>query len=441
MAIAWAGQSAGALAQAYQSGSVSELAILFPPQDMALGAGELVWAKDVRAPAGVHDGVPSELRLRFSDISLMGNLPFRIEIADATGKVHDVLGRERLSKSEAVWTKLVPGDFASVRVRGAGASSALRFTIDKMAFTVESVALESIFGQNELEDIATYNGPLKSVVDNVEGGVARLSFIRNAAMDKCSAFRVATDLILTNSHCIADETACASAVAQFGYRKTPSGAIEFGEQVRCTDVVAVDPGELDVALLRVSPAPGDKWAITQLLGDEPAENVALFVIQHPGGEPKKISAVECHLQATAATSDSSPSFAHTCDTKRGSSGSPVFDTTGTVVGQHRAGHSIDGLVTRPSIGTKGKALFNWLQVQMAMEASDPLSRENTEPQPSEDPDANNNTLLDEMRKSAVPLPLPTVSGEPPKANDDTSDVETPSVEEPGSAGEPPATAE
>jgi hypothetical protein len=91
---------------------------------------------------------------------------------------------------------------------------------------------------------------------------------------------------------------------------------------------------------------------------------ALVIVQHPSGEPKQASIADCQLSGpdrvpvppggtcvygnlpgvnrVGVTPGDKTDFGHLCDTKGGSSGSPVADwDTGLVVGLHHFGF-LDG---------------------------------------------------------------------------------------------------
>lgn len=96
--------------------------------------------------------------------------------------------------------------------------------------------------------------------------------------------------------------------------------------------------ELDYAVLVFGGNPAAVWGKLALSGSDPALASAIYVIQHPAGEAKKISKKHCAVGAVPVDGrGSGTDFAHTCDTAGGSSGSPVFNDAGEVVGLHHYG--------------------------------------------------------------------------------------------------------
>ncbi|MCB1386295.1 MAG: trypsin-like peptidase domain-containing protein [Nitratireductor sp.] len=431
-AMAFAG---GAAAQPFRGGAVSELEIVFPPPGIALApedagdpaAGDLatdalVWAKTIRSPVSQGTEAPAQVRLRLSAIALPPGDGFRIEIADLRGRVYDTLDRPLLEGGGPVWTLGVPGTAASLRVRGGDAVEGLRFTIDRIAFPFDGKALESVFGQNDLMDIKDYTGIHLAAVQGVETSVARIDFVTALGGDVCTGFRIGADLVQTSSHCIADGVTCATASILFGYKKNAFNGIERGQQVRCVEVVAVDGAAgADTALLRVSPVPEAGYAVAALRGDDPVGDEPLFMVEHPGGEPKKLSIIDCHRLDTALTAQSADTFGHTCDTKGGASGAPIFDVAGLVVGQHRAGHDNPDITDQPNIATKGSRLV--------LAGGDPPA----EPAMGIEPDPDQPPPGEAPIGTARPLPLPTAPPDVGRGTDVQAD-QGPSVSSPGSSG-------
>jgi S1-C subfamily serine protease len=106
---------------------------------------------------------------------------------------------------------------------------------------------------------------------------------------------------------------------------------------------------MDFAVLRVAPTRGgtgdDIGAIGAMIGSDPVEGQVGFVIHHPLCKPKKATVTGCKVDKVKVPGWSMPDgsavadsdFYHTCDTDTGSSGAPVFDATGKVIGLHHLG--------------------------------------------------------------------------------------------------------
>lgn len=160
-------------------------------------------------------------------------------------------------------------------------------------------------------------------------------------------------LLLTNYHCGANDPGlssdyfwtnevCQSSVVDFSW-DGDGKALEF----QCEKVLKAVP-ELDAALLRLvpltsrtlpTPASIDARGIASL--DELEQ---LFVIHHPKCSSKKISdgcSVVASSESNSRSTTGGSVFAHQCDTEAGSSGAPVLNVYGQVVGLHHMGFQRD----------------------------------------------------------------------------------------------------
>lgn len=403
-----------AIAEPHAIGQMNKVDVKFAPQNTDLTFTDLVWSRTIDPHAETH-----EIRVRFSDLSLPEGSDFQIEIADQSGRVHDVLQHENLDGRSEVWSLIVPGNIASVRVRGRDATNGLAFRIDRVLFPFNMVAPEAFFGPGQLQDVALYNGDHSDVVKHVESSVAKIDYVVDDQGDTCTAFRIAQDLIQTSAHCVSTEEICATTTVRFGFKKSAFGAVDLGEQMRCAELIAEENSDgADTAILRIVPKPEERFAIVEFREHDPLKDEELFIIQHPGGEAKKVSIVECAVFNNDVTAAHPHAFGHSCDTKAGSSGAPVFALDGRVVGQQRAGHRNPDVTDQPNLATFGSLLA----ILNAAPNRGPIAAtQNTKGAP----------LPLEEFQAAQPLPLPVSKDHRQEIEDLTGDV---SIGEPGSPG-------
>lgn len=415
-----------ATAQSFRDGVVGRMSFHFPPDGMVLTGDDLIWAHTFHTPVISGSHAPPFLRLQLSDITLPVGSAFRIEISDASGKLIETLDRTLLSVDAPLWTLAVPGNSVGVAVYGPDARQGFAFTVSGIAFGLASKALESIYGESDLIDVSSYDGPLNEVLLNVHSSVAKLFTTHEGASVKCTGFRIGIDRVLTSGHCVSDVSKCRGTAIMFGYEKAGFGGIQVGQQVRCVAVIALaGEADEDIAILQVAPALADDWSVVSLSGQSPVDGEQLFIVQHPGGEPKKLSAVDCRLLENNATRADPYAFGHSCDTKGGSSGAPIFNAAGLVVGQQRAGYQSENVTDQPNKGTHGTVLTEWVAAQLAEVGNPPLGTES-------DADPYPETTVT-IPTDAVPLPLP-VAPDDVATGDEVQNSSQPEVQSDGSTG-------
>ncbi|AKL69181.1 MULTISPECIES: trypsin-like peptidase domain-containing protein [Streptomyces] len=160
---------------------------------------------------------------------------------------------------------------------------------------------------------------------------------------------IAPGLLVTNHHVVNARTRSATeltAVAPDDLRLQARGSrsrFDYGadetetEEVTASELVAWDEG-LDYAILRLSDQlarPALRVATVPLTVDR-EEPVAVNIIQHPGGLPKRVA-----LRNNLVYETDGDDVRYFTDTRGGSSGSPVFTDDWKVVALHRGTRRVE----------------------------------------------------------------------------------------------------
>jgi V8-like Glu-specific endopeptidase len=149
-----------------------------------------------------------------------------------------------------------------------------------------------------------------------------------------TAFRIGERHLLTNHHVLYDhdhgDRKIKSAQAWFNYETDEAGKLRPIQQIDCAADSVVGEKTEDWALIQTTAPIPDEFPVLPIIGAElPAVDDRVCIIQHPGGQPKKIA-----LQHNLIRSVDDSKIQYWTDTDLGSSGSPVFDENWKVVALH-----------------------------------------------------------------------------------------------------------
>jgi V8-like Glu-specific endopeptidase len=297
------------------------------------------------------------LRLFFSEITSPPSARYTVVIRGADEKAMARYPAEQFSHTSSFYTDVLFTDTVKVQVEGIPPLAGLSFKVERVTYQVDLV------GRLTPESIL----PNWKNITEIRRGTLPLQFAESVAKlylgggFVCSGFLIAPNGLLTNFHCLKEsfeyqQTAaqpsprCSDISIQFDFDAQPSPTNSV--RTRCVRVLGSDQG-LDYALLEV-----DATAITS--GRSPRRFLTLstrpvsaqeevFVIHHPAGLAKKFS-----LTCTAYATGHEDLLEHDCSTTGGSSGSPVINKDGTVVGLHFGGAYDESMTVKAIVDAVAK---------------------------------------------------------------------------------------
>ena len=299
---------------------------LLPPQD-GLEGGPVWWEEEFEEISSDY------LRIHLTSIQTTDD-DFTLTVRNRAGETVETLTRTELADVDERWTNVVRGSYALLTLT-ASRRPQLAFRIDGFAFHRRGGEILSITEPDDRMHVAHHEDD--EVIVRAASPVAKLSYLKKMTPYVCTGFLIADDLLMTNQHCVADQKVCETTVAIFGYQYDAEGYLYPGRQHRCLSVEDINY-EHDMAILKLAGAPGKEWGQLQFAAKDPIGDEELLLIQHPAGQPKQVSKKDCTvLEPSADGRSKDTDFSHGCDTIGGSSGSPVLNLQGQVVGLHHYG--------------------------------------------------------------------------------------------------------
>jgi len=315
--------------------------------------------------ANQNNGVVQALRLHFrfnhDQVKQAGQSgTWSITIKDSSGAELWTFDSASDSDFDEFWSTELPVDNVTVIVSSRVPNSVLKLTCDKKIEYLEPVQERSIVGDDNSVEITrvTDSNQLRWA-----RSVARLTFVSTEEDDvlTCTGFVVARTLFITNDHCPRGEKERKSAIVEFDYdfKGAPTKIYRLKAELARNE-------PLDFAFYELNKPVGDREPLRLLVEDQPLDNKKqLIVIQHPAGLPKRLAAIDCEVKTLASGIRPATDFGHKCDTEGGSSGSPVLNLSGLVVGIHHYG--FDPSVSDPALqlnqAVKMKEIIDFIKVE------------------------------------------------------------------------------
>ena len=190
------------------------------------------------------------------------------------------------------------------------------------------------------DDLTISSGRLRWLIEVLERlekvapAVCRLDVVATTGEQTGTAFRIGSDLLLTNWHVLYLEGTKATAVtAEFGFEHDSAGNARPGTPVACDVGSIVADEDDDWGVIRVkSPLDGSIPTISPADAAVPVNDAPAYIVQHPNGQRKRVGYVRNRI-----TSWDDRVVKYLTDTQQGSSGAPVFNEAGRLIALHHAG--------------------------------------------------------------------------------------------------------
>jgi hypothetical protein len=286
-----------------------------------------------------------------------------ITVRDSKFHVVQVLTDQSFQPSPHLWTSRIDGSFARFELDTHADNIPVEINIKEyIAMPQQTAKKYSYYSWQGATPRyrPLYEGPIPNYKMQYGDSVG---FIMNSTGSHpqkswcCSGVMLTDELFLTNWHCGApDDTypdtsfwsqeSCEDSVIDLSWddTKVNRGTEWVPDRELLCDRVESQNKKLDFALLRVKSDLGGviaRPAVARRTRIHSGES--LSIIHHPSCMPKQISD-DCRVLTENYPNWKDPAkktdFTHNCDTEGGSSGAPIFDNQGLLVGLHHLGFKV-----------------------------------------------------------------------------------------------------
>lgn len=185
---------------------------------------------------------------------------------------------------------------------------------------------EKISGVSNLYDVSILERALR-----LSRAVARIMLPTGGL---ATGFMISHNVLLTNRHVFSSGDDTNGARVQFNYQRDLLGNVGPIEEYPLTSESFIKAdAALDFAVVKFDYAsPGTRWGDIPLISGEINKDKDVYIIQHPGGQPKQIAMADNEVSYVGTNV-----MHYITDTMPGSSGSPVFNERFELVALHHAG--------------------------------------------------------------------------------------------------------